>query len=143
MKPTFIHNWVADGGPIKMVLGIGAVGGPIFIWWFCAPSLATLRDPGFLLVFLLAFLFGTPFAIIMAPLVFSIPLAIIDIIFSRMNGYPFNVGDKVMILSKKHRGYIGPIRSVHEESKRVSVHLSPEAKLVGQDDFSYTQVIKL
>jgi hypothetical protein len=137
MQYLFAKDW-----PMKAYFTLAASFG---IWGavtVCEPSAALFRDWKFVLLFLasvilapvLAFFVSLPCGVVVLGPIYSLR--------AKLNGAPFQAGDRVRILVGPHRDRDVRIYDVWTERSQVRVELDAQTKAEVRDVFSFTQVCR-
>lgn len=137
MKPSFIHYVLAHTAGISA--GIGAIGGVALLIQILREADALISDA----------------ATIMWSIVAAVPMAAMGWVFgmafiwkilgrlaARVQGWPFQVGDEVWILSGVHANVTARIYAVWDERGQVKLDLGEDAKNQVADVFCAVTVCR-
>jgi F420-0:gamma-glutamyl ligase-like protein len=137
MKPSFAHYVLAHTAGISA--GIGALGGVALLIQILRDSDALIPDTATILWSIVA-------AVPMAAMGWVFGMAFIWMIVGRLaarfQGWPFQVGDEVCILSGKHINRITRIYEIWDERGQVRIDLGEEAKNAVEDVFCAVAVCR-
>jgi hypothetical protein len=142
MKPSFMQLFFAQHWPAKFWLAVVAVVSVFLAGQACEPSLSSLRDWHFLILFAVVLVLAPIFACCTSVILIGIILGPIYRLRGRMNGAPFQVGDKVQILVGPNRGRVVPVDAVWKERGQVCLELGGPREKGVQFAFSYFQVYR-
>jgi hypothetical protein len=143
MKPSFMQTFFARHWPLKIWLAIiGAVS--IFMAGrACEPSLSSLGDWHFLVLFVSVIIIAPVFACYTSLIVAGLFLGPIYRIRGRMNGAPFYPGDYVQVLVGPNRGRVFQVDVIWEQRGQVCLELGEPRKKGVQFAFTYTEVFRV
>lgn len=103
------------------------------------PDFAFLLDPGFLGWFVCALVLLWPLFLFVGAM-YVLPCCMV--LSHRLNGAPFQIGETVQILTKRHRDRLAWVYEVRPDRKQVRVDLGVEEKNARTDVFHYTEVCR-
>ncbi|MDB6029540.1 MAG: hypothetical protein JWM68_5763 [Verrucomicrobiales bacterium] len=118
MKPSFMQHFFAQNWPVKIWLSVVALGSIFLAGEACEPSLSSLRDWHFLILFGSVILLAPIFTCYTSLLFVWVILGPLYQARGRMNGAPFQPGDKVRILVRPNRGRVVPVEVVGKSAVR-------------------------
>ena len=140
MAPTRLQYIVAKDLPGRILSLLAVIAGVAVAIIAGKPSRQAFADWNYCLLFFLS--------VLIAPVLFfmlSVPLDLIlfGSIYAkveRLNGAPFQVGERVRILRGPHRDRVARIYATWDSRRQVRVDLGIDSNLAVTDVFSYTQV---
>lgn len=137
MKPSFIHYVLAHTSGISA--GIGAVCGVALLIQILGEADALVSDAGTIMWSMVA-------AVPMAAMGWVFGMAFIWMLSGRLaarvQGWPFQVGDEVWILSGMHANTIARIYEIWDERGQVRLDLGEEAKNKVEDVYCAVAVCR-
>lgn len=141
---TLRQKFFAENYPLKLWLRTGVMGGIFWAVKECEPSLEMLGSIGGVLGFLVAIPLGALIGFFVSSFFASIafPLRVIYDIQERCNGKPFAVGDRVRILTGKHREKLVTVYEIWKERSQLRVELGLQEAEAFEDVFSFVEVCR-
>ncbi|WP_020476038.1 hypothetical protein [Zavarzinella formosa] len=137
-----MRQFIANLWPIKIWMGVVPLSVPLAVCWRTSPLIWLFDDwlnpMMFAGVMVLSWAVGWYGAVIagwpiLAPLYHSQGLA---------NGAPYQIGDYVLILTRKHGGRVARVYAIWKERDQVRVDLGEDAKEKCEDVFSYYEILR-
>ena len=121
-------------------LAVGIVGTVLAFWAFVGQQVDWIYDGELLLWMVLG---SVPVAGLGMIFGASVLWAILGSIVARHQGRPFEIGDKVAVLTGRERGTVTTVYEIWDTRGEVRVDLGPEARDAATDVFSEVEVVEL